>query len=57
MAELMILYKYQKIVETLINTSVSHPSKHYRPTETIAIQFAIWQNQNNIKTKHQNNYA
>ena len=51
MAEFMILYKYsinvfqQIIVETLVSTSANHPSKHCQPTKTIAVQFAIWQNQ------------
>ena len=45
----------QIIVETLINTSVNYPSKHCQPTATIAVQFAIWQNQ--WMVQNQNNYA
>mgnify|MGYP006896101061 CR=1 FL=1 len=32
----------QIIVETLINTSANHPSKHCQQTKTIAVQFDIW---------------
>ena len=43
----------QIIVEALINTRVNYPSKHCQPTETIAVQFVIWQNQWMARTSEQ----
>ena len=42
-------------VETLINTSANHPTKHSPPTETRAVQFAI--GKINQWHEHQNNYS
>ena len=48
----------QIIVETRINTSVSHLFKYYQPTETIAVQFGDLQNHamdvTNIRTTMHN---